>query len=344
MTAAVKFGASLRMYARPADTPFSEFVAIAQAAEGLGFDGLFSNDHFFLPGDYTASMSDAGDAARPYYLESWTSLAAVAARTSRIRLGHQVTPLCLRHPAFVAKMAANIDLISEGRFILGVGVGWHGDEYKAYGVPFDTDFRTRYEKAVEAIRVIRGLWTSEGPYSFHGKHYQLQEAQFWPKPVQRPGPPIWMGGAGKTTRALIARELDGWAPIASQNDVDLVPEKYAECLQEIGAAAKAAGRDAGSISPGFNTHIVIDRDRKLARERAGVLMKRRNWSKLLLDQVIARRLLIVGNPEDCVAKLKDYVAAGARYLTLGVAPISDPERTIRSLELIAREVIPACRA
>src|SRR5262245_23405980 len=236
----VAFGASIRMYGRPAATPFKEFLDIAQALEDLGYDGGFSNDHFFLPRDYVDSMSTDDEGERPYFLDSWLALSAIAARTSRIRLGHQVTPLPLRGPAMIAKMASTIDLVSEGRFILGLGTGWNCEEYKAYGIPFEERFKVRLGQTEEGIRIIRELWSSAAPVSFRGQHYTLEGAPFWPKPHQGSGPPMWMGGTGRSIRQLIGARLDGWTPALSQHD--LTPDRYATYLEEIRDASVSAGR------------------------------------------------------------------------------------------------------
>lgn len=331
------FSMALSMYARGVETPFSEFLDIAQAAEDLGYEGAYTNDHFYLPADYTAATSDAGDPDRPYYVESWTALAAIAARTSRIRLGHQVTPLPVRHPGFVAKMGATIDLISAGRFVLGLGTGWNGQEYEDYGVPFDRDFKTRYEKTIESIEIIQRLWTSPGPVTYRGDHYRLTDALFWPKPVGRP--PMWMGGAGPKVRRLIGERLDGWVPAASQHE-GLTPELYRSHLDDIRAAARGAGRDPDAVLPAINFFVVVDGDRERARERARRLTGRVAWRGLTPDDLAERGLILLGTPDDCVAQLRRYVDAGVRHVTFAVAPITDAAGTIDSLSLLAREVVP----
>lgn len=338
MSVRVKFAVALSMYARGVDTPFSEFVDIAQAAEELGYDGVYSNDHFYLPADYTFATSDAGDPTRPYYLESWTALAAIAARTSSIRVGHQVTPLPLRHPGFVAKMGATIDRISSGRFVLGLGTGWHGKEYEDYGVPFSPRFEDRYQQTIESIEIIRALWNSPDPVTYLGKHYELTDALFWPKPVGKP--PMWMGGAGPRVRQLIGRMLDGWIPAASQHE-GLPPELYRSCLDEILVTAREVGRAADSILAGINLFVVVDRSRAKAAERATRLTQRRAWTNMTAGDLVARGLILMGDPDDCYAELLPYVRdADVRYVTFAIAPITDARKTIDALSLLAAEVIP----
>lgn len=333
------FGMALSMYARPAATPFQEFLDIAQAAEDLGYDGAFSNDHFHLPADYTQGTSDAGDPDRPYYVESWTALAAIAARTSRIRLGHQVTPLPLRHPGFIAKMGATIDLISEGRFILGLGTGWNGDEYVEYGVPFDPDFATRYAKTVESIEIIDQLWTSPEPVTYDGEQYQLREALFWPKPVQSPRPPMWLGGTGPKVRRMVAERLDGWIPAASQHD-GIPPDLYRSYVQDIRDTAVAAGRSEDAVLPGINFFVVVDRSSARAHERAQTLTRRQAWTGLDAAELVRRGLILVGDPDECADLVAPYIEAGARYITFAIAPITGAGETIEALTLLAEEVTP----
>jgi F420-dependent oxidoreductase-like protein len=176
---------------------FAEVLEIARHAESTGWDGLWYADHF---------MPDGDDTTAPWP-EAWTTLAALAASVPRIRLGTLVTGNTYRHPAVLAKMAATVDHISQGRVVLGLGAGWQENEHRQYGVPFYT-IGERLERLDEACQVIKGLYR-EKSLSFDGKFYQLDQASLEPKPVGRL--PLLIGGGGeKVTLRITARWADEW--------------------------------------------------------------------------------------------------------------------------------------
>jgi F420-dependent oxidoreductase-like protein len=167
--------------------PFDQILSMWEAAEGLGFDGAFVFDHFM-------GMSP-GTPEQERQQEAWTLLAALAARTRRLRVGLLVNGCTYRHPAIVAKMAATVDQISRGRLILGLGAGWAEREHKAYGIPFYTK-AGRARRLGEYVEVIKALFVEER-VTYSGKYFQLKDAVLEPKPVQKPHPPILIGGSGK---------------------------------------------------------------------------------------------------------------------------------------------------
>src|SRR5207244_3550580 len=156
-----------------------------QAAASPTFTGLWLFDHFIALGD---------DPTRPC-LEGWTLLAALAALTSRLRLGVMVTGNGYRHPAVLAKMAATVDITSNGRLDFGIGAGWHEPEYKAYGIPFPSA-ADRIRAMGEACELTKLLWTQDSA-NFNGRYYTLTEARCDPKPIQKPYPPFTIGGQGE---------------------------------------------------------------------------------------------------------------------------------------------------
>jgi probable F420-dependent oxidoreductase len=327
----------LNIYGHEHDTPFSTFVDLARSAEDAGFDGAFTVDHLFLPPEryvgYTWSDPD-----RPYFLDAWTSLAALAQATSRIRLGPQVSPVTFRHPSLLAKMGAAVDLISEGRLVLQLGTGWHREEHDAYGFPFDEAFAPRIEKLEESVQVIRGLWTSEEPFSFHGKHVELKDAPFWPKPVQRPSPPIWLGGTSQRVRRLVAGHGDGWSPAMPHGGVGATA--YAEGLAEIRQLAEEGGRDPRGITAGLLLTLAIGRTRDEGAERASVLRRRPDYASQSLDELAAAGSVIYGDPEDCLRGIEAYTAAGVEYLTLNFVPFGSADAAHAGIELVAEHIQP----
>jgi F420-dependent oxidoreductase-like protein len=180
-------------------TTWQDVLALWRHADRTGWDAAAVTDHF-MPN----TPSRVGDT-----LECWTALAALATQTARMRIGTLVTGNTYRHPAVVAKMAANVDIVSGGRLICGMGAGWQENEHRAYGIEFYT-VRERLDRLDEACRVLKALWTEEKA-SFEGRYYRLEDAPLMPKPVQRPHPELMIGGGGETmTLRIAARHADHW--------------------------------------------------------------------------------------------------------------------------------------
>src|SRR5574342_679200 len=207
----IRFGASLLPH------PPQEQFAIARRVDALGFDSLWTGDHVSFH--------------NPLY-ESLTLLASYAGITSRIKLGSGVYLLALRHPTVAAKITSTLDALSGGRLIFGVGVGGENPkEFEACGVPH----RERGARVTEGIEVVRTLWR-DTPASFKGRFTQFEGVSIDPKPVQKPGPPIWVGGRSDAALARAGRLGDGWVSYVVQ------PERYAQSLGKIRQAAEQAGR------------------------------------------------------------------------------------------------------
>jgi len=206
-----------------------ELLRRARLAEESGFDGVWVFDHFSaLYGDPTGPC-----------LEGWTLLAALAGATERIRLGTLVTGMTYRHPSILATEAVTVDHLSNGRLELAVGAAWNEREHRALGIPFPS-VPERAERLEEGIQVARLLMTADGA-SFDGRHYQLSDATYRPRPVQQPHPPIWVGAVGeRLTIPIAARQADVWHGFGS---VDALRQKT-RILDE---HAERAGRDPSSI-------------------------------------------------------------------------------------------------
>ena len=300
------------------------------------FDALFFVDHMFLEGDrYLAFERDVD---RPYQLECYSILAACAAVTSRIRLGTLVTPLPLRHPAFVAKMAATIDVLSRGRLVLGVGTGWPAREYEAYGLPFETSHRRRTEMVVEAMEMMRSLFGSPDPVDYAGEHYHLQRAPFFPKPVQGARLPMWVGGSGTTSRDLVAKLGDGWTPAAPHYNA-VSPDVYRQGWADIRERATAYGRNPEEITPAVLINTTISRTRGAAWGAASAQQLRVDWKDISLESMQESGVLAVGTAEDCLRQIERYAAAGARYVTVCPVPMT-MDNARRTVEHYAEGVLP----
>ena len=291
---------------------------LARSIDSRGFDTLFVVDHVHLASD--RYLAPERDLDRPYQLEAYTTLAAVAAVTDRLRVGPLVTPLPLRHPVIVAKMATTIDVLSNGRMMLALGTGWKGPEYTTYGLPYDASFSRRFEQLIEGVELIKALWTTDGPVTYRGKHYTLEDARFYPKPVQSP-PPIWFGGAGPSALDAVARIGDGWTPAAPHYDA-VTPEAYARGWNSILERARNYGRPTNAITPALLVNTSIAERRDDALEAAEAQRLRDDWKDTTIDQMRESGVLAVGDPDDIVEHLERYYAAGVRFFTVCPVPFT----------------------
>lgn len=210
--------------------------AVAQAAEDLGFDSLWTTDHILVPEAHY----------EPYgrIFETWTTLSHVAGLTQRIRLGTSILLLGLRNPVLVAKQAATLDQLSGGRLILGIGAGWLAREFENLGA----SFRRRIRFLEEGIALMRALWNNPRP-RFHGRFFHIEDAVFEPLPVQPGGPPIWIGGNTEAAVRRAARLGDGWHPVG------LDPETLRERIARL--REWAGGR---SIPVSCRMYVALDSD------------------------------------------------------------------------------------
>src|SRR2546423_4991207 len=180
---------------------YTEICDLAQGAETSGFDSFWVSDHFF---------GGPGGTPDRNCLEAWTLLAALARDTTKIRLGVLVAAVQFRNPALQAKMAAGVDHMSDGRLEFGVGAGWKEDEYRAYGYDFPAP-GDRVEQLRDGLEITRRLWQDDRA-TYIGKHYRIDDAVCAPKPVQRPRPPIWIGGARPPGQAFAGPPRGGFHP------------------------------------------------------------------------------------------------------------------------------------
>ena len=336
MASRVKFAFKLNVHGQKIDTPFEKLLGLAKHAEDTGFDGVYVIDHLVLPGSRLSGYTNA-DPERPYFQDCWTTLAAVAAMTKKVKIGPQVTPIGLRHPGFVAKWGSTIDHISGGRFVLQVGTGHQEIEYRSYGFPFPP-FKVRYQGLLEGVRMIRALWTEERPVNFTGEIFQAHNVDFWPKPVQKPCPPIWFGGASERIQRAVAEMGDGWTPAAPQA-AGLDRAFYREALKKIRNDAAAEGRKEHVVG-GALFYAAIAPTEAEAQEFASVLRRRVDWADLSLADLADRGIAIVGTPDQAVKAIEKYVEAGVEYFTLGFIPLDALDATRRGMELFAEKVMP----
>lgn len=295
---------------------------IAQKAEALGYDQFGMSDHVIVATEV--------DSAYPYSatgkffaqdtgvsLEQVTALSFVAAATMRIRLLTSVMVLPHRHPMLAAKMLATVDVLSKGRLTAGVGVGWMAEEIALLGGP---PFANRAAASDEYIEAFRELWTAETP-SQKGRFTDFENLLFAPKPVQKPHPPIWIGGESKPARQRTGRYGDGWYPVAANPRTPLdTPARYSAALTDVRAEAERAGRDPEGIT-GAILAIYC---------RIGAEQKNAD----------GRRLAFTGSAEAIIDDIGHFAEAGLQEFLIG-GDGSDLAGTCDRLEEFASEVMAA---
>ncbi len=298
-----------------------DWCAVADASERLGFEGLFRSDHYFS----ARGVSGRGST------DAWTLLAGLAARTSKIRLGTLVSPVTFRQPALLAKAATTVDEISGGRVEVGMGAGWWEEEHTQFGFPF-FDVHERWARLEEAVPIVHGLW-SEDRFSFGGTYYRLDAADFLPKPVQRPHPPLILGGkaVGPRMQRLIGRYADEF------NTVGGTPDEVAGRFARARAGFEAEGRDPSSLVTSMMTWFFI------GRTEDEYLEKLRRAHAIDPDagsfedyRVEIERDCIVGSSERAAARLRGYADAGVQRIFLNHELYDD----LDMLELVANDVLP----
>ncbi|EHK83175.1 flavin-dependent oxidoreductase, F420-dependent methylene-tetrahydromethanopterin reductase [Saccharomonospora azurea SZMC 14600] len=222
-------------------------TTLATALEERGFDSLFLAEHSHIPVSRETPYPDGGELPRPYYrtLDPFVALSAAAAVTETLLLGTGVALVVQRDVIHTANEAASLDLISDGRFVFGVGVGWNREEMRNHG----TDPRTRGALLNEQLQAIKAIWTSEQA-EFHGEHVDFDPIYAWPKPVRTPHPPIYVGGESPAAIERLAAHGDGWLPRGHTE-----PEQIRSVLRSLAERGKsdvpvtifAAGRDESRI-------------------------------------------------------------------------------------------------
>jgi F420-dependent oxidoreductase-like protein len=308
----------LRIFTEPQQgADYGRLLAVARAAEGLGFDAFFRSDHYLRMG---------GGSGLPGPTDSWVTLAALARETSRIRLGTLMTAATFRYPGPLAIAVAQVDEMSSGRVELGLGAGWFEAEHAAYGIPFP-GVAERFDRLEEQLAIITGLWeTPVGEtFSFEGSYYPLTDSPALPKPVQRPRPPILVGGLGpRRTPRLAARFADEF------NAAFARPEETGAAFGRAWDACGEAGRDPASLVYSASQTVCCGRTGAEVARRAAAIG--REVAELEADG-------LAGSPAQVVDKLGVFADTGASRMYLQVLDLHDLDH----LELIAAEVLPQVR-
>jgi probable F420-dependent oxidoreductase len=306
---------------------FAQARAVAQRADAQGFYSISINDHFFAPGQKPETPQ----------LECFTTLSALAAVTKRVRIAPAMTAMSFRNPALLAKMAATLDVISGGCVTLGVGAGWMRDEYHAHDYPYPTN-RERLAQLGDALKIIKAMWTEDAP-TYHGRFFKVEKAYNHPRPIQRPYPPIMIGGSGRKLLEISGAEADiaNLAPPLTRGALDTAAfvkfdkPRLAQKIEMLREFARSAGRDPETIEiSGFST-LTLSNDRSQIEAAVAGTMKMMGFSSA--EAVRNSPSMLFGTPAEVRAELHSRIEEfGMSYFILAGAP--------DAIELFVKEVMP----
>ena len=283
---------------------------IARATEDLGFAGLYRSDHF-------TNMNPPDKDS----LETWISLAWLADNTSRIEFGQLVSPMSFRNPIFAARMGKDIDDLSGGRFILGLGAGWQDHEHEKFG--FDLlEMGPRFDRFEEGVEVVYKLLKEEGPATFSGKYFEIKEAELLPRPQRKGGPPILIGGRGRNrTLPLTARFADEW------NGGFRPANVFASLNRHLDELLDAEGRDPSEVRRTSANPTIFGKDEQATKRK----MEDRNYS----DESWEKFGVIAGSAQEVADRIAEVEQAGAQRVMLQWLDLED----IDALEALAKAVL-----
>ena len=286
---------------------------LATTAENNGFDSFWVMDHFH-------QIPMIGKVEEPM-LESWTTLSMLAGLTTKIKLGTLVTGIMYRYPAILAKVAATLDVLSKGRLFMGIGAAWNEEESNAYGIHFPPASE-RMSRLEEAIQIIRKMWTEEPSASFDGIYYQIRNAYCNPKPIQKPSPPILVGGSGeRKTLKIVAKYADACNLFGSAETV----KRKLNILKE---HCKSVGRDYNSILKTKLGIIMVEDEKQTAEKKIEQIFKG-------MPEEQIREFAIYGTPEDVLRQIELFEQVDIQYLIVDL----DPTRELEALNVFANKII-----
>jgi len=293
---------------------------VALKAEELGFNSVWAYDHFFPYHAYKPLES------KPMF-ECWTLLSAIASITKRVRIGQVVTCNSYRGPALLAKMGATLDAISNGRLDFGIGAGWYEEEYKAYGYEYPKD-SMRIAQLDEALQIIRAMWT-DVKATFSGKHYSIRDAICNPKPLQKPYPPIMVGGSGeKLLLRVAAKHADRY------NHPFGTPSELKRKIEVLKDHCKVIGRDHKEIETSVLIRVIVGSDDKEVRRIIGKVKLADETVEQYLERTNGKTA--IGTPEQVIADLNEYMNLGITHFILHFIGL-DPK--LKMMQLFASKVM-----
>jgi len=302
------------------DEGLGRLLEAGKAVEALGFDGCYIFDHPSIQAD------------------PWICIAALAVVTERVRLGSVVNCVAYRHPALLARMAADVDTISRGRLMLGLGIGWLKTEFEAFGASFDTATE-RFAALEEALEIIPGVWGAE-KFAYVGMRYQIGPLQITPPPLQQPRPPLMIGGSGeKKTLRLVAQYADA----CNVNDVGQTerglerlggPELIGHKFEVLRGYCEAIGRPYDEVlRTHFTLRLVLAPDERAVADKLAAIGQASSGSPA--TRRAQPSAFMTGTPEQVAAYYQSLAEVGAQYFIMQI-----DSGDVETMELLAREVVP----
>ncbi len=314
----MKFGVTT--HTRGPNATRQGFLAIAEAGERSGFDFISVNDHVVVPANFNSKYpynpgGKWGGAEDGFCFDQLATLAFLTSCTKRMGLLTSVMVVPHRHPVLTAKMLSTIDVLSEGRLMLGVGAGWLKEEFDILGAPF----AGRGRATDEYIEAFKALWSQDRP-AYSGEFVKFDNVLFAPKPVQKPNPPIWVGGESDAAMRRTVRLGDVWYPGSNSRSPLLdTPARLGDAMGKLRGMAEKAGRDPGTISLGYSVQWPV----AWAAERSAE----------------GARRLFTGTSSDMAEDAAALAKAGVRYIGVQLLAGS-PGETVERIERFGKEVLP----
>jgi F420-dependent oxidoreductase-like protein len=297
-----------------AEAKWAKAVEIAELAEQLGYDSVWVYDH----------VHNVPRPAHEAVFEAWTVMAAISQRTSRVRLGQMVGCNSYRNPALLAKITSTVDVISGGRLDWGIGAGWYENEYRGYGYEFPAP-KFRIGMLREAVEIVKQMWT-QPETTYEGEYYRTHRAHCDPKPLQRPHPPIWIGGGGEKLTLRVVAEHADCSNFGGQ------PDEWARKREILQRHCAAVGRDEAEIRKTWSPELLV-RSTEAEIEAVG---SRSLWGEPLESWKAGN---LVGTPEQVAEKVQRYLELGCT----GFVPWCSDYPDTESLTLFAEQVVSQLR-
>ncbi|HJR47389.1 MAG TPA: LLM class flavin-dependent oxidoreductase [Nitrososphaeraceae archaeon] len=321
LSAMAKFGC----YIYQEGQRFEDIISTVRECERWGFDSIWLKDNLlpwlqsYVKEDKNAVATCESD--NDVVLECWTTLSSLASITQRIRLGAILVNSYRTPPSLLAKMVSTLDIISRGRLEFGLSAGWYRKEFEAYGFDF-LKASARVEMLEESIKIIKMMLTESSPVSFSGKYFKVNGAVCNPKPIQRPYPPLWIGGGGKRTIEIAAKHANGW------NYGLCLYEEYVAKLSLLKNCCKLVNRDHQNIMKGWQGLIIIGKHEDDVKIKISDLQSKKG----IKDDGLSK-ISVVGTTEQVQTEIAKYISIGVDYFTA-----SFPD--LESLELFAERIMP----
>ncbi len=313
-------------------------ITVAKESEALGFDSVWVHDHLTWTSEiHRTHISSGSDEALerhvdPDFFEAMTTMAYLAAIVTKVRIGMACLVVPCRNPVYAAKQVASLDVLCGGRLDLGIGIGSpatiHSREYEILGV----NRRQRGKICDDYVRAMKAIWTTH-PSSYEGQFVSFKDAEIFPKPAQKPHPPLWVGGWTEAAMARTARIGDGWIPAW------LKPKDIGACFGKVKEMARQNGRDPGKLELGIEVYVSIDSDSAKAKADAmGTFQASRGTYEREMSLEFLQQVSLIGSPQEIRDQIAAYSQAGVSHFELKFI-YSTIDRFLEMMRLFSAEIL-----